>query len=193
MSNSKIKVGAYVRIDYKGKWYRAKIIEMTNDNIVIKLWKSPFKTKLFDVPRKPNWINMVLQRKIYYDSGIFPKWAKISKDVCILEPSSIKSSLHSIKYYKIGDIYGNNMILYGTYKDISDFNKVKLVTKTIKLETNLKKLTKEQISAIIELTKVMSMMSCQQSAEQMHRQYFKDHQHGPSDYKWWQYRAGDGD
>ncbi len=59
-----------------------------------------------------------------------------------------------------------------------------------KTKTDLRKLSKEQITTIIELTKVMSMMSCQQSAEQMHRQYFKDHQHGPSDYKWWQYRAG---
>ena len=69
MSNNKLKVGRYIRIEYKSKWYRAKIIEMTKDNIAIKSWKSPFKTKLFDVSRKTNaWLSMVLQHKTYSDN-----------------------------------------------------------------------------------------------------------------------------
>jgi len=49
------------------------------------------------------------------------------------------------------------------------------------------KLTKEQVLAVIELTKVMGMISCQKSVEKQHLKYFEG-TNGYS-YKWWKYRA----
>jgi len=48
-------------------------------------------------------------------------------------------------------------------------------------------LTKEQVLAVIELTKVMGMISCQKSVEKQHLKYFEDTK--GYNYKWWQYRA----
>ena len=128
MSSNKLKVGRYIRIEYKGKWYRAKIIEMTKDNIAIKLWKSPFKTKLFDVPRNTNvWLNMVLQRKIYCDDNYFPKWFKISKNICLLQSQT------NISYCKIGDICGHRLVLYSIDSD-ANTSKLNLITKTMNFD-----------------------------------------------------------
>ena len=124
MSKSKLAVGVHIRIEYKDKWYRAKIIEMTDHNIVIKLWKSPFKTKLFDIPRRPNWINLVLQSKIYTDNdnkGI-PKFCKIGKNICIFQSDQIM-------YYKVADIYQSTIVLYGLRQN--KHNQSKLITRTI--------------------------------------------------------------
>ena len=121
-SKNKIGVGVYIRIEYKKKWYRAKIIEMTTDNIAIKLW-TPFRTKLFDIPRKPNWLNLVLDHKVYADDHHFPKWVKIGKNICIIHYQK------SIQYYKIGDIYGENIVLYSITQDINN-KTIQLTTKT---------------------------------------------------------------
>lgn len=49
------------------------------------------------------------------------------------------------------------------------------------------RLTKDQVLAVIELTKVMGLISCQKSVEKQHQRYFGENQ---DNYKWWQYRAG---
>ncbi|MEM9821422.1 MAG: hypothetical protein AAF985_10135 [Bacteroidota bacterium] len=48
-------------------------------------------------------------------------------------------------------------------------------------------LTKEQILAVLELTKVMGLISCQQSVERQHQKHFEKGQ--TYNRQWWQYRA----
>lgn len=49
------------------------------------------------------------------------------------------------------------------------------------------RLTKDQVLAVIELTKVMGLISCQKSVEKQHQRYFGE---SHDNFKWWQYRAG---
>ncbi len=49
------------------------------------------------------------------------------------------------------------------------------------------RLSKGQVIAVLELTKVMGMISCQKSVEQQHHKYYEE-LHGFS-FEWWQYRA----
>ncbi len=51
---------------------------------------------------------------------------------------------------------------------------------------NAELLTKEQIIAVIELTKVMGLVSCQESAEKQHLNVISN---DDTSYQWWQYRA----
>lgn len=48
-------------------------------------------------------------------------------------------------------------------------------------------LSKDQVMAVIELTKVMGLMSCQQSVEKSHQKKFGEN--NEFSYRWWQYRA----
>ncbi len=48
-------------------------------------------------------------------------------------------------------------------------------------------MSKDQVMAVIELTKVMGLMSCQQTAEKIHLQQFEEN--NEYNYRWWQYRA----
>ena len=48
-------------------------------------------------------------------------------------------------------------------------------------------LSKDQVMAVIELTKVMGLMSCQQSVEKSHLEKFGNKQEYSA--RWWQYRA----
>jgi len=47
--------------------------------------------------------------------------------------------------------------------------------------------TKDQIIAVLELTKAMGLISCQQSVEKLHLQHFEYHK--GSSKQWWKYRA----
>ncbi|MEO1513594.1 MAG: hypothetical protein AAFV95_01235 [Bacteroidota bacterium] len=49
-------------------------------------------------------------------------------------------------------------------------------------------LGKDEVTMVLELTKVMGLMSCQQSVAELHKQHFEDRNGSPR--KWWQYRAG---
>ena len=48
-------------------------------------------------------------------------------------------------------------------------------------------LTKEQVLAVIELTKVMGLISCQKSVEKLHLKHYEGNK--GYNYQWWQYRA----
>ena len=48
-------------------------------------------------------------------------------------------------------------------------------------------LTKDQVLAVLELTKVMGMISCQKSVEKQHQNKYNQSQGKP--YQWWKYRA----
>jgi len=48
-------------------------------------------------------------------------------------------------------------------------------------------MTKDQVMAVIELTKVMGLMSCQHSAEKGHLKQFEEN--NGYNFRWWQYRA----
>jgi phage anti-repressor protein len=48
-------------------------------------------------------------------------------------------------------------------------------------------MSKEQVMAVIELTKVMGLYSCQQNAEKIHLKQFEDN--NGYNFRWWQYRA----
>ncbi|MEL6865652.1 MAG: hypothetical protein AAFP19_14590 [Bacteroidota bacterium] len=48
-------------------------------------------------------------------------------------------------------------------------------------------LSKDQVIAVLELTKVMGLISCQKSVEKEHQRFFEDAK--GSVYQWWQYRA----
>ncbi|MEM9921191.1 MAG: hypothetical protein AAF990_24030 [Bacteroidota bacterium] len=48
-------------------------------------------------------------------------------------------------------------------------------------------LGKNDVATVLELTKVMGLMSCQQSVADLHKRYFEDRKGSPR--KWWQYRA----
>lgn len=52
---------------------------------------------------------------------------------------------------------------------------------------NAELLTKEQVLAVLELSKVMGLVSCQKSVEQQHLKQYEAH--NGSAYQWWQYRA----
>ena len=56
-----------------------------------------------------------------------------------------------------------------------------------KAEVATERLTKDQVLAVIELTKVMGLISCQKSVEKEHQRSFGANSNA---YKWWQYRAG---
>lgn len=49
-------------------------------------------------------------------------------------------------------------------------------------------LTKDQVLAVIELTKVMGLMSCQKSVERLHHQLYENRK--GTERQWWNYRAG---
>ncbi|MFK7807150.1 MAG: hypothetical protein AB8F74_05035 [Saprospiraceae bacterium] len=48
-------------------------------------------------------------------------------------------------------------------------------------------MSKDQVMAVIELTKVMGLMSCQKNAEKVHLKQFEESK--GYNYRWWQYRA----
>ncbi len=52
---------------------------------------------------------------------------------------------------------------------------------------NAELLTKEQVLTVLELSKVMGLVSCQKSAEQQHLKQYEANT--GSSYQWWQYRA----
>jgi len=54
-------------------------------------------------------------------------------------------------------------------------------------QVTAQRLTKDQVLAVIELTKVMGLISCQKSVEKQHQRYFGENSNA---YNWWQYRAG---
>ena len=122
--SNKLCVGAQIRIEYEGFWYRAVIIEMTKDNITIKLWKSAFKTKLFDISRRTDWITLVTQKKVYRDecNKLFPKWAVMGQIVCIMDEYG------NVNYGTISDYTSNNSISIISIIETTS-NKLKLKTK----------------------------------------------------------------
>lgn len=54
-------------------------------------------------------------------------------------------------------------------------------------EEKEEKLTKDQVLAVLEITKVMGMISCQKSVEKQHQNKYNEAQGQP--YEWWKYRA----
>ena len=56
-----------------------------------------------------------------------------------------------------------------------------------KKEEKEEMLTKDQVLAVLELTKVMGMISCQKSVEKQHQNKYNEAQGKP--YEWWKYRA----
>lgn len=56
-----------------------------------------------------------------------------------------------------------------------------------KKEEKEEMLTKDQVLAVLELTKVMGMISCQKSVEKQHQNKYSQAQGKP--YEWWKYRA----
>lgn len=65
--------------------------------------------------------------------------------------------------------------------------KLKYAKWLLSMEDTVESLTKDQIIAVLELTKVMGLISCQQSAERQHLQEY-ERKMGFS-YEWWKYRA----
>lgn len=55
-------------------------------------------------------------------------------------------------------------------------------------EEGTDQLTKEQIETVLDLTKAMSMMSCQEASEKRHLQIY-ERRNGGSAANWWKYRA----
>ena len=87
-SNNALNVGTRLRIQYDDVWCPAEIIQMTKDTITVKLWQSSFKSKLFDISRREDWIFLVGQKKIFKDEmniSTVPKWLKIRQTVCVLD------------------------------------------------------------------------------------------------------------
>lgn len=56
------------------------------------------------------------------------------------------------------------------------------------VEGNTENLSKDQVIAVLELTKVMALMSCQKSVEQTHMKLYERSRGYTA--KWWAYRAG---
>ncbi len=54
-------------------------------------------------------------------------------------------------------------------------------------EENIDSFSKDQITAVLELTKAMGMISCQKSVEQQHLKAYEQQYGYP--YRWWEYRA----
>eukprot|EP01084_Bolivina_argentea_P071574 130083_1 len=143
MSKNKTQIGRKLKYKHQSKWYKAEVIEKTNNKIAIKVWTSIFKPKIITF-NKPEWKQLISSKHKndtilrFDDNKIFPDWVSILQIVIIDHKNALISNKTSQPIIaKIIDYKDGQYIKYCYISDNNfenPYNNIpqKLLTQTIK-------------------------------------------------------------